>query len=124
MDSLILLLLPVPLFFTVSVILAIAFWTFDRLVKLEYQEYRNAWERDGKPSGMTWWPRESPWPQGAAVRGVLFFSWLFTTPDWIKQSSKGQALVKRLRACIISFNLGVIVLIIVGYLFAVQFSVR
>jgi hypothetical protein len=55
-------------------------------MKLEYEEYRSAWEQDGKPSGMTWYPKESQFPQGAAARGTLFFSWLFTTPDWIKQS--------------------------------------
>jgi hypothetical protein len=71
----------------IAFVLLIPVWfgimlVFDRLVRLEYQEYRTQWEQDGQPRGVFWTPPE------ASQKAAPFFSWLFSTPNGRARISK------------------------------------
>jgi hypothetical protein len=95
--------------------LLISFWTFDQLVKLEYQEHHDVWMRDGKPSGFLWRPQESKGFKSSLARSKLSSCWPLMTPDWTKQSTEGKKLIKRLRVCVAIWNLGFIAWLAILY---------
>jgi hypothetical protein len=89
----------------ISVLLG-SFFTFDQLIRLEYNSYRTQWENDGKPHGFFWFPREywnsqnlslfSKWKSQyksvwAAPKANLI--WLFLTPQWIKNDERAKKLL-------------------------------
>jgi len=43
-------------------------WLFDCLIRCEYEHHREQWERDGKPSGFFWHPKEREfWSSNSAM---------------------------------------------------------
>ncbi len=89
------------------------FITFDQILKIQYQKYKNAWEADGKPYGFFWKTKESKWLQGSIARNRLAFIWLFKTPDWIKNNENLKKYLFRLRLFVLILNLGIITLLII-----------
>jgi|SRR5215207_2051212 len=94
-----------------------AFLTFDQLVRLEYNSYRVQWEKDGKPRGFFWFPREywrsqnigwfNKWKSQYASNWTMqrnHFTWLFSTPEWMQQDDTAQKLVKHFRVLILIWN--------------------
>src|SRR5262245_36995433 len=91
-------------------VLVDSFLTFDQLVKLEYNSYMTQWESDGKPHGFFWFPSEywksqgmgwfSKWKSQYKSNWAMqrsHLTWLFSTPQWIKEDDAARKLIKRLR---------------------------
>ena len=109
----------IPIFIGLTCILFGSFITFDQLIRLEYNSYRSQWEKDGKPRGFFWFPREfwksqnigwfNKWKSQYASNWTMqrsHFIWLFSTPKWMKQDELAQKLVKRFRVLVLLWNLG------------------
>jgi hypothetical protein len=94
-------------------VLIAAFIVFDKLIWLEYFSYRADWEKDGKPHGFFWVPRESRFAGGWLVRFGSSsahwrnsFAWLFSTPEWMRGDDRALRLVRWLRILVLSWNVG------------------
>lgn len=76
-------------FLSMAIPALMAFFAFDKLVRIEYESHRNDWERDGRPHGIFWVPEEArtlggwlvSWSSSIASRRCAFV-WLFSTPKW------------------------------------------
>jgi len=87
------------------------------LVRILYQNHREVWVQEGKPSGLIWLPPESPgyfqrlrsefYGQRLASR------WLFSTPDWMREDALALRLLKRMRVLTLVWNVGVLIYIYV-----------
>jgi hypothetical protein len=88
-----------------------SFAVFDRLLRAEYELHRPEWERDGRPAGFFWRAPECDFMTSAFARTRLLFSWLFTTPDWISDSPKLAALLRRQRLAVLIWNVGMLALL-------------
>lgn len=93
------------------------FISFDRLVRLQYDEYRSEWEKDGKPSGFFWRPpewRSQGWLQalhsGLATHRVSFL-WLIWTPAWMRETREGMTTARRMRVLALVWNVGIVVVL-------------
>ncbi len=104
-----------------------AFFTFDQLVRLEYNSHRAHWEGNGTPRGIFWMPRQYWRSHSTGLPGIwkaqyrsLFamwkasLVWLFSTPEWIRSDEKARQLIRRLRILALVWNGSVLVLIAVA----------
>jgi hypothetical protein len=72
-----------------------AFWMFDRLVRIEYENHRKSWEADGKPHGFFWVPGEVKgflfvqWSSSAAFRRCTL-KWLVWNPNWVSRDENAR----------------------------------
>lgn len=94
---------------SVTLVIAISallysFATFDRLVRAEYTEDRSAWEADGRPFGFFWHAPECTWFRSAWATNRLSFVWLFKTPTWAVPSAIYRGWLRRLRICVLAWN--------------------
>jgi hypothetical protein len=81
------------------IVLVLPLFLLSRLLKIEHDDFRDQWERDGRPSGMPFWIplddlhlmgfRSYPWFVG--------YLWLFKTPDWTKGHLAASKLLKYYR---------------------------
>lgn len=76
----------------------VEFIIFDILIRKEYRDNYDLWERDGKPFGFFWVPKESrgfflPKIRCQMARGRLMSSWFFSTPLWMKYDKKSLFLI-------------------------------
>jgi hypothetical protein len=94
---------------TLFAILISAFVFFDRLIRYEYRAHREAWERDGKPTGYLFSPPEATWFRSRIAAGDCSMGWLFWTPPWIRDDSVARALLSRMRWCVLAWNIGIII---------------
>lgn len=102
--------------------LTIIIWscqTFDNLVRLEYNNYRNIWERDGRPTGYFWRAPENQKLRISSDREWLQWTykqstdkWLLSTPKWIRDDPEAFRLVRRYRSLTFLLFVSLIVLII------------
>jgi hypothetical protein len=90
-----------------------SFAMFDRLVRAEYAQERSAWEADGRPRGFFWHAPECTWFRSAWATNRLSFVWLFRTPTWAATSTIYGGWLRRLRLCVLAFNVTIL-----GLLFA------
>ena len=98
------------------------FLVFDRLLRLEYERFRAAWEHDGCPPGFFWSPprsdrdtaptlsRPPSWIRQEGIRqmrymarGTVAAMWLVVTPPWMQQDQNALALVSKLRRLWLGF---------------------
>lgn len=80
--------------------LILDFLAFDRLVRYEYENFREAWEQNGCPLGFFWKPPNSRFftsPMRYMARDRCAVMWLFVTPNWMQQDTRALSLVSRLR---------------------------
>ena len=99
-------------FLPLLIALVLGFVSFDRLVKLEHNRYRQFWLDDGRPDGFFWHPGESTWFSSGVAKQVLLFKWLFSTPGWASQDGDARKALKKLRACVLIWNVGIVLWII------------
>lgn len=90
------------LLFIFSMLAAFSF--FDKVLKIQYAEFKAEWEKSGAPHGFLWVPKESqsrikikPKTTSTRARTKHFFSWLFATPDWIRQHPAAKASLFKVR---------------------------
>ena len=91
-----------------------AMFALDKLVKYEYENLPEQWEKDGQPHGMFWRPKGKKTNLfNRFIRGnpgFVFFRFVFTTPNWVKESSEPTSYIKQLRKFTLFWNIGVITL--------------
>ena len=90
-------------------LLLYGFYLFDRLVKTEHAQNPAAWEADGKPNGFFWRAPERTMFGSDLARTRASMSWVFVTPEWIKDLPDSIVLLRRFRFCILGWNILVIV---------------
>ena len=100
----------------VAVILSVIYQMrlFDCLVRWEYEHHRDQWERDGRPEGYFWRPKEAAFWSSDSAKKQLGFVWLFRTPDWIAERPDCRRWLNRLRT--ISFLATLAVLFVLARL--------
>ena len=94
------------------VVLISAFYTVTRLIQHEYHFYREAWERDGRPVGYMWCPREARWFGSSFAFHRCALTWVFTPPDWVSGDARAEQLLFRLRWLVLTWNAGFVLLFI------------
>lgn len=87
-------------------VLIFGFFSFDCVVKAQYECNHAAWLENGKPNGFYWRARECDWWSSGWASMRLAMFWLFKTPDWAKQSLTAKVWLKRYRMSILTWNLG------------------
>jgi hypothetical protein len=89
-------------------VLLTAFISFDSLVKIQHDQYPDAWQAAGSPWGFFWRPRGSGFA-GSFWRGWLSMKWTFVTPEWVRADERARSLLHRMRICVAVWNVGVVV---------------
>lgn len=99
-----------------------AFYYFDRMIKIQYAEFKDEWEKAGRPHGFFWVPKESTGrskvlPKGASTRARTrqFFSWLFRAPEWLTQNSAAKNHLLKVRV-LLFISLTLLVSFVILYL--------
>lgn len=90
-------------------VLLFAFFSFGKLVKIEYRKYRHEWTIDGKPRKFFWRPPESSLFSSSIAMQILTFRWLFRTPEWIRSDAEAVYWLRKLRLSALVFNAGIVV---------------
>lgn len=76
------------------------FLAYDRLVWIEYTHHRDAWERDGRPKGYYFVPKESP----RFATSWYWFVWPFVAPKWISDADGSRTWLWILRGGVAGWN--------------------
>jgi hypothetical protein len=106
----------------ISLGFVVSFWframvALDKLVKYQYENLPDQWERDGQPHGMFWRPEgKKPSLFNRFIRGnpgFVFFRFIFAPPIWVKESPEPTFYLKQLRKFTLFWNIGVITLFFV-----------
>jgi hypothetical protein len=91
----------------------------DMLLSLEYNSYREEWEKDGQPHGFFWRPPETTWfsylslkPKSALGFFRLAFVWSLKIPKWMLTDRKAFLLVRLLRILVVIWSVSFIGLFI------------
>ena len=81
------------------IILVLPVYLLSRLTKIEYDNFHDQWEKDGRPHGMPFWfpiketsllgLGSDPWRLG--------YSWLFKTPEWIMKHTTATKILRYYR---------------------------
>jgi hypothetical protein len=101
------------LFVLDAIFAAVSFWSFDRLVLIEYQFFRECWEADGRPNGIIW-RAEGRLPAWNAM-GMTMTDWGLNKPPWIILSPAAMLWYRMFRLTgILSAALGVAFCIIIA----------
>jgi hypothetical protein len=107
------------IYFIIAMIVVIpigiySFILIDKIIKKMYQEFNDEWIKVGKPSGMFYYPPEGRNMQSIMSMQLNMFSWIFKTPEWIKNDVISLSNLKRLRFSLILVNLLMLGLFIWG----------
>lgn len=106
----------------ISLGFVLTFWyrvmvALDKLVKFEYENLPEQWEKDGQPRGMFWKPQEKKMSLlnrfFLSNPATAFFRFTFTTPEWVKENPVPTSHIKELRKFTLFWNIGVVVLFFV-----------
>jgi len=90
-------------------VLLYAFVLFDRLLRSEYQQHREAWYADGRPAGFFWRAPECDFIMSHLARSRIAFTWLFSTPAWVEASPVFATQLRHQRWAVLVWNVGVLV---------------
>ncbi len=94
------------IYFTLLVpILILSFMQFDKLVQLEYNDYKEKWIEDHRPRGFFWEPSE---PSSSFAMKTLSMKWIFVSPSWVKESLDAKKYLRNLRIFVLIWNVGCI----------------
>ena len=91
-------LLPLVVLLAVFPVLVSLMWTFDRLVRLEFEKFPENWTADGRPYPLLWKRRDMP----RTIRSWLATQrcalvWPFVVPEWSYQDAEALRYARRLR---------------------------
>ena len=95
------------LFLSLVFVLLAAFWLASRLIRTEYQFYREKWEEDGRPADYF-----GSVPGSMVSRFAVSTSWIFATPDWMKSERRALRNVIWYRVLFFIWIVGWIVLVV------------
>ena len=93
-----------------------SFYSFDRLIRHEYRFHRDAWEKDGRPTGFLFRPPERTY-FGSRFACQRSSAWLFRTPRWVDGDSAAKTLLSRFRWGVLVWNIGIVALFVLFLLF-------
>lgn len=87
------------------------FVAFDQLVRLQCTTHRQAWIEDGQPTGFLWNPPGRRIWHRLFYRmnhngSLCFYSWVFNTPQWVKQDKVARRHLRRMRICFLVWIIG------------------
>jgi hypothetical protein len=112
------------LIFLATPALVYSFVLQHRLVRAEYESNRVAWEADGKPMNSFFIPPGQSWldiVRGSWAWNRVWYVWLFKTPQWVSASIEYRLWLRRLRICVLVWNLwSLLVVAFVFLLWAAQ----
>ena len=95
-----------------AILAFVSFLSFDRLVLIEYQSFREAWELDGRPNCFIWRAKERP-PFNAA--NMTMIDWGLNKPPWVVLSAEARLWFRIFRLSgILSAALGVAFCVIIA----------
>ena len=94
------------------IVLLASFYFLDRLIRYGYAFHRSSWERDGRPNGFLFRPPEITWFGSGMAFQRCALSWPLHTPPWIRTEATAKALHTRLRWCVLTWNVGLILWIV------------
>ncbi len=101
--------LQVIIFALLVPVLIWAFNTFDNLIKLEYEKFRDQWVADGAPSGIYWRPADyRPSFHGSFATQKAMLTLLFRRSGWIASSPYAFALHRKYRILVLTWNIGLL----------------
>lgn len=75
------------------------YFSFDRLLRIEYLKHRAQWELDGSPIGFMWVPPGAKTFAGGMARSLVVSAWASAKPSWIEgdvEAAKAYAEFNRL----------------------------
>jgi|WetSurMetagenome_2_1015567.scaffolds.fasta_scaffold698293_1 hypothetical protein len=102
----------------VSLGYVITFWfrtifAFDKLIKYQYENLHQQWEKDRQPYGMFWKPELEKIGMFNRVffgsPAISSFRFIFTTPEWVKNDPESMSNIKKFRKFLLLWNVGVVV---------------
>ena len=99
---------PVLVAYIVSMLVLVlgANFVFDQLIQHEYRNYRNEWEKDGRP----WSGLRRP-PGAEKVNGAAWkrcsVTWLWSTPGWVGADRTAKRLLWLYRGLGLTFTVGI-----------------
>ncbi len=93
----------------------LSFKAHSNLVRFEYENIREQWEKDGEPDGMLFWRAPT---RSKKFKNRLFLSnpgvtsliWKFKTPKWVKDYPQTQKYLKSMRMNSLVWNIGILFL--------------
>ncbi len=88
-------------------------WLFDCFVRLEYEQHREQWERDGKPSGFFWRPKECGFWFSHLAMHRLAHAVIFKTPAWAAERPECRRWLALMRVTSLVGAIGMIVFAVV-----------
>ena len=90
-------------------------WLFDRLVRWEYEHHREQWERDGKPSGFYWRPKECVFWLSHSAMHRLAGVFIFRTPEWAAERPECRRWLALMRAAMLAGVVGTVFFAVVVF---------
>jgi hypothetical protein len=93
--------------------LFLSFKAHNDLVRFEYENIRDEWERDGEPQGMLFWraptrPKKFVNAIFWSNPGLTALSWIFKTPKWVKDFPQAQKHLRSMRLNTVWWNIGIL----------------
>jgi hypothetical protein len=85
-----------------------AIWLFDLLVRWQYENLHEQWERGGKPHGIFWSSNESIGRLSEVANQRLNFAWLFKIPEWVARFPECRRWLSHYRIAVMTANLCVL----------------
>jgi hypothetical protein len=108
------------LFFPLGIV---DFIVVDRLIRLEYRNWRKEWEKDGRPHGYLFVAPESKSFGGLLVSlrssralRTVWIEWLFKTPEWMAKQEGARRLIWFHRCLVFTLWLPFLCLILLAFL--------
>jgi len=92
-------------------VLVAAFYYLDQLIRREYSCHRQAWEQDGRPNGFLFRPPELRFFSSGMAFQRCSLAWPFYTPGWVRADATARRLHRRMRVCVLVWNVGLIAFI-------------
>jgi hypothetical protein len=83
--------------------LLIGFFLFDKILRFQYRNHRNEWEKGGKAMGFFWIPAESSLFSGSFQRTIRVLSWTFGNEEWMKNEASIMKTAMFMRICFFLF---------------------
>jgi len=80
-------------------------WQFDCLIRWEFEHCREQWERDGKPSGFFWRPKDCEFWSSNSAMHRLAGVFIFSTPAWAAERSECRRWILRMRLAVLVASL-------------------
>ena len=105
--------LPIGIVVAIAVLLY-AFLLFDRVVRAEYENAREAWEVDGRPRGFFWKAPECTVYRSTWALNHVSFAWLFATPAWASHSPAFRNSLRRWRISVLTWNVLVVAALVLA----------